>query len=1030
LAEATAGRRGLVLPRSRVEAKEWVLANLDILALVGLMVLAAAFRFWDLGGRALHHDESLHAQFSWYLYQGRGYVHDPMMHGTFLFHANALIYFLFGATDYTARIVPALFGVALVGMPFFLRKQIGMRAVLIAAVLLAFSPTLLYFGRFVRNDIYVAVFTFAIVICVWRYLDEQRPTFLYVMAFFAALSFGTKEVTFITLAILILFVNFMLAHELGRRREDEEVKDRAVFARTAALLPVAWVVAALWPLISRKPFGRETLPPAGDVLIILGTFTLPQFAPAIQVIPASFGERLGSVFDLVPLVGEAFGDTARRVFVGNQGYRVAAEDDMRIISVLVLLIVTAYIGLLWRPRVWLIAAAAFFIPYVLLFTTFFSNTPPPWSSDFWAGQGGFWSGIWGSLDYWLDQHDVKRGDQPGYYYALLTPLYEFLPLLLTLGGAVWLLIKGNSFTRWLLFWIAGIFIGLSMAGEKMPWLETHIALPLTIAAALVLNRALDWLGFSTQNWTRPVAVAGVAALAVLLLVAADSPAVTTVGWLLAGLALAAVVALGWRFRNGEAGRLALVVSLAALFVLTVRAGTMASFKHGDIPVEMLVYTQTSPDIPAIRDRIDAISRETRLGRNLPIVVDAVDGFSWPWAWYLRDYQAVQYVAITPEYEPPEGAVLLVGLANARLIDESGYSLTPYKHRWWFLETYRNLTVSRVASILTSWDGLRGLGDFFINRRPVSATGSVDGVAFFPGEAQEAPEPLIVHDGRIAVGGPGRGPGLMIQPAGLFVDGQGRIWVADSGNDRLQMFDSAGNHIAVIGRTGERPVTFNQPWSLAVDEEGFIFVADTWGHGIRKLSPAFELLLEWGVPGGRPDPGPFDLFGPRDIAIAPDGTLWVTDTGHKRIVQYSRDGEALAVFGAGGSDVGQFDEQVGLVFDAEGNLYVADSWNGRIQKFGPGFRPLAQYEVGWASTEVAAKPYIAVLADGRLLTADPAQGILILFDGDGRRVGAWKPEANSYPVGVAAMTDGGFVYSDYKAGQIQIVPARLIDSLFR
>src|SRR3972149_1750208 len=103
--------------------------------------------------------------------------------------------------------------------------------------------------------------------------------------------------------------------------------------------------------------------------------------------------------------------------------------------------------------------------------------------------------------------------------------------------------------------------------------------------------------------------------------------------------------------------------------------------------------------------------------NLPIVVDGTDGFSWPWAWYLRDYREVRYDSpATPGYKPPEGAVLLINRANAKNVDVEGYTQTPYKHRWWFPETYRGLTPSKVKSIVTSWQSLKGLGSFFLHRR--------------------------------------------------------------------------------------------------------------------------------------------------------------------------------------------------------------------------------------------------------------------------------------------------------------------------
>ena len=155
-------------------------------------------------------------------------------------------------------------------------------------------------------------------------------------------------------------------------------------------------------------------------------------------------------------------------------------------------------------------------------------------------------------------------------------------------------------------------------------------------------------------------------------------------------------------------RSALAIGVAALLALTVRAGITASFEHGDVPVELLVYTQTSPQIPELRDRIDALARETGMGYNLPIEVDGTDGFAWPWVWYLRNYHAVSYIPPpTAGYQPPANSVALIARSNRALIDSEGFGETPYKHRWWFEETYRgkgighNLRPGDFARILTS-----------------------------------------------------------------------------------------------------------------------------------------------------------------------------------------------------------------------------------------------------------------------------------------------------------------------------------------
>jgi uncharacterized protein (TIGR03663 family) len=1076
VAEATIGRR--IFDATLIEAGvEWVLAHREAVALGSIMALAAVIRFADLGAMALHHDESLHARYTWLLYDGQGYQHNPLMHGPFLFHSGALVYFLFGDADATSRFLPALFGAVLVGMPYLLRKQIGMPAVLIAALLLCFSPTLLYFSRFYRNDLYLSVWSFAVIICIWRYIDEQKERYLYVMAAALALAFATKEVTFILVAIILLFLNFMLAIELGKRREDEKTPGLDVALRTLLLLPFAWLVAASWYLLPGRPFGRERMPPVGDALVLLGLFALPQFAAAIQVLP----------------------------FVSNYGYNADEEATLRTATVIALLLLSGYAGLLWRPKVFIIAAVCFFVPYVLLYTTFFTNID------------GFMSGIWGSLDYWLDQHHEKRGNQPFYYYGLLTPLYEFLPMLLTFAGVAWLAVRGDAFRRWLAFWLLGVFLGLSVAGEKMPWLETYIVLPMALVGAIALAKAIQALEFDGRRWFEAAGAAAATVLAVLLLVEGDGGlrivgSVIAAGlgvWLLACLArdlprsffpglpdalaavelhttvlvaaaLAAALALlsaagmveayaaiwaaailplallgyvvAHLLRSSPAlGRGALVIGVVALFTLTVRASLIASFQHKDTPVEMLVYTQTSPDIPKVMDRIEALAKASGLGANLPVVIDSDDSYSWPWAWYLRDYHEVSYANVGENYVPPANAVLLIHRSNAGRIDASQYDSVPYKHRWWFCESYRSpegdcrtdggLTFRQATDIVTDPARLESLANFFLYRRPATNhTGSVDAVAFFPLSLsafdtapgpQVAPrDPVSLADGRIVLGAPngapGNGRGDFRQPGDVFVDAAGNVWVADSLNNRVQKFDAQGRFVASAGSANAAPGGFTEPWSVAVDAEGFVYVADTWRHRIQKFGPDLKFLAAWGQPKAGANVGPLDFFGPRDIAIAADGTLWVTDTGNNRLLHFSKDGLPLEPIGAG---TGSYSEPVGIAFAPGGSLLVADAWSGQVLRYTAGGAPISAFSVPWTSKAVTDKPYVTVLSDGRILVSVPERGRLFLYDAAGRELGSWQPLPTSRPIGVAALADGGFAFSDGAMHQVQIVPAAAMLRLF-
>ena len=105
------------------------------------------------------------------------------------------------------------------------RNQIGRIGALAAAAFIAFSPTLLYYSRFTREDIYTAFWTFGMVIFAWRYMASRENKWLYLTAGFMAGSFCTKETTFMTAAAFIFFFMYLFAGHIAD-------KIRATRART------------------------------------------------------------------------------------------------------------------------------------------------------------------------------------------------------------------------------------------------------------------------------------------------------------------------------------------------------------------------------------------------------------------------------------------------------------------------------------------------------------------------------------------------------------------------------------------------------------------------------------------------------------------------------------------------------------------------------------------------------------------------------------------------------------------------------
>jgi uncharacterized protein (TIGR03663 family) len=147
-----------------------------LLALLGAAALAT--RLWALGDRPFHHDESIHAFQSWSLSRGGDWRYDPAYHGPFLYYVNALVYKLFGATDATARLMPALFGVLLIAFAWPLRRWIGNRAAAAYAVFVLAAPHFVYFSRFIREDLYSLVFTFTTILAFQRFLETDRAAWL------------------------------------------------------------------------------------------------------------------------------------------------------------------------------------------------------------------------------------------------------------------------------------------------------------------------------------------------------------------------------------------------------------------------------------------------------------------------------------------------------------------------------------------------------------------------------------------------------------------------------------------------------------------------------------------------------------------------------------------------------------------------------------------------------------------------------------------------------------------------------------
>ncbi|MDQ3694755.1 MAG: TIGR03663 family protein, partial [Chloroflexota bacterium] len=346
----------------------------------------------------------------------------------------------------------------------------------------------------------------------------------------------------------------------------------------------------------------------------------------------------------------------------------------------------------------------------------------------------------GTLLYWLGQHDYRRGEQPWFYYLLLLPQYEFIAVLLGLAASVVIAVRSVRvglgriapgsrffFQLFLLAWFAGILGGLSWAGEKMPWLMTHITLPATLLAAALIgelierwrapsHRATDSRARALPEWSLSAAflVVGVGwfLLAARLSYGEFVPSAAAGGWeravspwaagrwwwlALPPLAALAIIGGGLLWRGARRTGLAVLLSLAVMLAgLQIHVAWRLVYEEGDVPRDMMVYTQTAPDVSRMMRELAVLSEELTGGAGLEIWYDNNQGVSWPLQWYLRHYPNRHMFGGSLSERPANVPVVIVGSHNnasvAPYVD--GYTAQEYVLRWWFPETlYRDFAIA-------------------------------------------------------------------------------------------------------------------------------------------------------------------------------------------------------------------------------------------------------------------------------------------------------------------------------------------------
>jgi DNA-binding beta-propeller fold protein YncE len=1074
-----------------------------ILAAV-ILILAVVSRFYQVDLRVMSHDEVNHVVPSYDLYSGKGYRHDPVTHGPMQFHLVAASYFLLGDSDFSSRVPAALFSIAAIAFILFcFPRYLGKNGALITAFLFLISPFMLFYGRYTRNEGFIELLGVMLLFGTLAYLETGRKSYLYLITTALVLHFCTKETAFFYTAILLIFLalNFLRETTELKSLNDAARRRFTAYVLGAGLALLVALGAGVWGAGLNKPTGDDvaaattasmiTAMPAWvqgciygglAVAVVLGTLAIFNLAGAL-----GWGKiRKLRSFDLLVLVITLILPQLVALPIKLIGWDPLDYSNIGMLRtgsfILIFLAISVAIGYWWKGTIWLKNAALFYTIFVVLYTTFFTN-----------GRG-FFTGIVGSLGYWLAQQGVQRGSQPWYFYSLIqVPFYEYLAALGTLL-AVYFGIRYKRFITWssaspadpdalvkvhesetpdwmddaelehetetrrpvptlalLLFWSALSLLAYSVAGEKMPWITVHIALPLLLAAGWGLGYLVD-----SAPWKTVANRSGLIALALIpCFLMAFAGAVGSVlgektpfngntlenleatstfilSILLTAGTLFGILRLLWNFSVNELLRLFAVGVFAALAVLTIRTSVLANYINYDTPKEYMVYAHAARGPKDILEQIDEISRRTTSGKDLVVAYDN-DGL-YPYWWYMRNYPNHRWYTDKPTRDLKDAPVVLAGDANFGKVDtilKDEYIQYTYMRLWWPNQDYFNLDWDRIKGVLLNPEMRAAVFDIWLNHdytayAKVTNNQSLTLETWQPsakirlyvrkdivkqmwnyGAAPAEVEPAKVdpYQAKLAVlapdrviGGEAEGAVQFNKPRNIALAPDGSIYVADSANHQIKHVSPDGKLLhawgtfADISKSDAPGGTFYEPWAVAVGKDDSVFVTDTWNHRIQKFTADGKFLKTWGFFGQAEKPDGF--WGPRGLAIDGRGNVYVTDTGNKRVVVFTPEGEYVTQFGQTGMDPGQFDEPVGIAIGTDGLVYIADTWNSRIQVFAPdesglNFTFLRAWEVdAWSGQSLDNKPFIAVDANNNLFVADPEGYRVLEFDQQGQFLMGW------------------------------------------
>jgi len=253
---------------------------------------------------------------------------------------------------------------------------------------------------------------------------------------------------------------------------------------------------------------------------------------------------------------------------------------------------------------------------------------------------------------------------------------------------------------------------------------------------------------------------------------------------------------------------------------------------------------------------------------------------------------------------------------------------------------------------------------------------------------------------------GSGQDQLSDPHGISLDGQGNIWVADTGNQRMVELNARGQFLASFGQAGETGGQFHGPFDLVVEKDGSLVVLDSESPALlKRYSPDGKFISGFG--------GDLGTYNPRGIGINSSGSFFIADTGTGRLLQVASAGALVHQWKLDiqGDNARQ---PVSVTSAADGSVYVIDAVGGLLLELPANGSPFAWQAV--APFDTLSGAHLVLGPKNTLYLTDPENKRVVVYQSNGKALGQIHFPDNQAgmlvkPTGITLGTDGTLFVAD-------------------